>query len=734
MATNSILASVLVKILASTAEFDKGIKASQTALGQFTSAVTKMGAAVGISFAAFQAVGVIKNAIGVIADFEKEMSQVRAITQATDEEFRLLEQSALDLGASTRYTSQQVAELQTEYGRLGFTTSEILAATEATLNLATATGSDLAQAADVAGSTVRAFGLSANETERVTDVMAEAFNKSALGIENFSEAMRYVAPIAAQAGLSIEETSAFLGVLADNGIRGSMAGTSLRKIISDLGGESGTTAEKIQKLADKGLTGADAMSEVGRTAYASLLILAQNTKRTEELTVALDGAAGSAQEAAKIMGDNLAGDIVLLESAYDGLILSFKEGDGVLRDLTQAFTSILNGITSLVRGTSALGLLFKPFIDSLTAPIRALGFLADKLNEGTEAVEDHGEKLRAIESTVQAAFDSGNVEAYIAALDQNINKEEIIAQIRKRQGDEAKKAAEAAAAGVTTTLGLIASAEEELKKYEDSKKNAFTISEIEFFNQKIDETREKLALLNGTIKPLSGFGQQQLSNAQAGLPTDVLDERDRILSTANISGGNKAFEIPPPDADTYIAKLFEIVAARQEAVAKSIEGNKAIGLSEDDLARKQERSRDLALSVGDAFGSMVGDALSGNKTVVQSVLQMVSRLIPKFFAMAIAGTTAGAANTAAPPPVILALAAAGIAGITAIFSKIGHSGGGFGGGGGAAGIATTNVSRIPSMATTGESISFDAKFRLEGPDLAATLSTNDSRTNNRLGG
>jgi TP901 family phage tail tape measure protein len=274
MASSTILAKMSVLISAQTAEFGKALERSQAQLNQFSGSVKKMAAGVGVAFGAFEAFSVVKSAVNSIIEFEHTLSTVKAITGATGKEFQQLKKSALDLGASTKYTATQVAELQVEYGRLGFTTKEILAATSATLDLATATGSDLAKSADVAGSTVRGFGLNAEETRRVVDVMAESFNKSALGLENFSEAMKYVAPVAAQAGLSVEETTAMLGTLADAGIRGSMAGTSLRKIISDLGGETGTLSEKLKKLADKGLTGAQAMDEVGRTAYASLLVLA----------------------------------------------------------------------------------------------------------------------------------------------------------------------------------------------------------------------------------------------------------------------------------------------------------------------------------------------------------------------------------------------------------------------------------------------------------------------------
>jgi hypothetical protein len=466
MASN-VLAKMAVLISAQTAEFNKAMAASSGQLNKFQTTalnVNKTLASVGVGFGLYQVVGIIQSAIGTIKDFEAGMSEVKAITGATTKEFNDLRNSALDLGKSTRYTAQQVAGLQLEYGRLGFSTKEILAASKATLSLATATGEDLAKSADVAGSTIRGFGLSATETLRVVDVMAESFNKSALSLENFSEAMKYVAPVAAQAGLSVEETTALLGTLADAGIRGSQAGTSLRKIISDLGGESGTLAQKLQKLADKGLTGAEAMSEVGRTAYASLLVLAKNTEKTDALTTSLNNAAGAAKKAADIMSDNLAGDLTKLSSAYDAAVLSGSGFTDSMRDIVQAATTLINVFSS--ENNSVVKFLQKlvDYTPNIVTLSRAINFLAEKFGLVGDSAEDQTSKLKAIENTVKAAFDSGNVDAYIRALDTNIYKEEIIAEIRRRQSDEVIKGVEAQAKAQVKGNGYAADSLEALRK------------------------------------------------------------------------------------------------------------------------------------------------------------------------------------------------------------------------------------------------------------------------------
>jgi hypothetical protein len=513
MATSNVLAKMAVLISAQTAEFNKALQQSESRLSQFgktTQGISKSLAGFGIGLGVSELIQVIGSGINTIKDFERTMSTVKAITGATTEEFNALKKSALALGASTRYTSKEVAELQIEYGRLGFTTKEILAATAATLDLATATGSDLAKSADVAGSTVRGFGLSADETRRVVDVMAESFNKSALGIENFSEAMKYVAPIAAQAGLSVEETTAILGTLADSGIRGSMAGTSLRKIISDLGTESGDLSTRLEKLAAKGLTGADAMDEVGRTAYASLLILAKNTDKTRELTNALNYSAGAGKKAAQVMGDNLAGDITMLSSAYDGLVLSMSQGAGVLREVVQEMTQLLNALTNGNGGFSTFVENWIRFVSipqrTILSGVTGLIQLITGANEANAALKENERTTQLIEEHVKQAWKSGieYLDVYIESLKGVPHEYEIIKAILKKFQDEQEKStASVVSEKEVTTLGT-------LKAKLDALNKSFENTDV--INKKaLASTGSQILSIQKQIETLEQFRKSQLT-------------------------------------------------------------------------------------------------------------------------------------------------------------------------------------------------------------------------------
>ncbi len=261
----------------------------------------------------------------VFKNFEAEMSKVQAVSGATAEEFEMLSKNARELGKQTMFSATEVAQLQTEFAKLGFTAKQIEGVTESTLNLAQASGSDLARSAEVAGATLRGFGLDVSQTGRVTDVMAKSFSSSALDMEAFAEAMKMVAPIASSAEISLEKTSAMLAVLANNGIKGSMAGTMLRRIISEMETSGKSTAEAIKELADRGLDLGGAMDEVGQRAQSGLLKLVENTDLLAELNTEFENAEGSAKEMADIMGDTAFGSSKRLESAMSELGISIGE-------------------------------------------------------------------------------------------------------------------------------------------------------------------------------------------------------------------------------------------------------------------------------------------------------------------------------------------------------------------------------------------------------------------------
>ena len=355
------LADLLFRISADTKKFDRGMAKTKKKVGGMTKAVSQFKNMLIGAFSIRIVAGFFKKIINLNKTFEKTMSGVRAISGATGAEFKKLEESAKDLGSTTSRTASQVAQLQTEYAKLGFTTGEILAASAATIQLSEATGEDLAQAAESAGANIRAFGLYASQTQMVVDLMAKAFTSSALNLERWTESMGYVAPIAKAAGRSIQLTAAALSIMADAGIHGSRAGTALKRIFEETAESGKPFAESLRDLAEKGITLANAEDEVGRRAMAALLILADNVDKLDELKIAYDDAAGSAQTMADIQMDNFEGSTLRMTSAIEGLILQAKQANTALKTMIDWFVDILNIQAKFVKmGFNVSDIIMKP--------------------------------------------------------------------------------------------------------------------------------------------------------------------------------------------------------------------------------------------------------------------------------------------------------------------------------------------------------------------------------------
>ena len=244
------------------------------------------------------------------------------------------------------------------------------------MNLAQASGSDLARSAEVAGATLRGFGLDVNQTTRVTDVMAKSFASSALDIESFAEGMKNVAPTAKSAGISLEQTTAMMAILANAGVKGSKAGTQLRRIISEIETSGKSTSTALKDLSEKGLDLGGAMDEVGRQAQTALITLVDNIDGISKLDEEFANASGSAKEMADIMDMTSAGASKALGSAVEGLAIEFGglisvALTPVIKKLTQFATFVNNLPDGLKR--------FIAIVAGLAAAIGPLVFVAGSL-------------------------------------------------------------------------------------------------------------------------------------------------------------------------------------------------------------------------------------------------------------------------------------------------------------------------------------------------------------------
>jgi len=315
-------------------------------------------------------------AIKQFATFEQSMAKVQAVSGATAKEFEMLTAKALELGRSTIFTAQEVANLELQYSKLGFSAGEIDKITKATLDLALVTGEDLARSAEVAGSTLRGFNLDASEMPRVVDVMAKAFTSSALDLEKFQVSISKIAPIAAATGRSIEEVTAAESVLADTGIEASIIGTSLRKIFGDLAKEGMTYKEAMDQIRNSTAPVVTATKLFDIRAAAAAVSLAFQDEKLNRLLETYKNAGGTTEELSKIMNDTLMVDLKELQSAVQGLGIKFGEVlSPAIRSITDAFTTLAQKIGDLPKPIKIAIAVLGGFLIAIPPIIAMLGQL-----------------------------------------------------------------------------------------------------------------------------------------------------------------------------------------------------------------------------------------------------------------------------------------------------------------------------------------------------------------------
>ena len=275
--------------------------------------------------------------ISQAADFESAMARVNAVAfsgggrnkEEDAKYFKELEKQARQLGRDTQFTAMQAANSQENLARAGFSANEIISAMPGLLAMAAAEGMDLANAADIAASTLRGFKLSADQSGRVADVLAQASAASNTSIAALGESMKYVAPVAANVGASIEEVSAALGIMANNGIKGSEGGTALRNAYLRLSQEPKAVAEALQKLGIASRTAQGDMRQLPD-------IMLELSKKMKDM-----GEADKVKYLANIFGVRAVSGMMaymdgVLNGSFDKLYRLEKESTGVLQAVTNA--------------------------------------------------------------------------------------------------------------------------------------------------------------------------------------------------------------------------------------------------------------------------------------------------------------------------------------------------------------------------------------------------------------
>ena len=309
------------------------------------------------AFAAIVGGSALRAVITNFADFEKTMSEVKAVTSATQGQMMSMSTAARELGATTQFSAAQAAAGMAFLGRAGFDTNEILQTIRPSLDLAAASNIDLARSADIVSNVMQSFNARASESQRYVDVLANVTRNANTDMEQLAEAMKMVAPVAANMDISVEETAAAIGALSDAGLQATVAGTGLRRVLSELANPSEELKSMMQgmsieadgftavmaKLAQQNITAGEALTLFGERGGPAFLVLQDGILKVAELTEKLQHSKGAAEEMARASQDNLTGAFKDLKSAASELAITI--GQGVLgrglRDLVEGMTHVI---------------------------------------------------------------------------------------------------------------------------------------------------------------------------------------------------------------------------------------------------------------------------------------------------------------------------------------------------------------------------------------------------------
>ncbi|MDU4434475.1 MAG: phage tail tape measure protein [Pluralibacter gergoviae] len=394
--------------LAATTRAQAGYKQAKETAGKLRS--NGMGMTLGAAAAGYAGGSFLAPAVG----FDEEMSRVQALTRLNKDSTQLaaLREQAKKLGAETAFTTRDAASGQAFLAMAGFTPQAIQSALPGVLNMALAGGMDLGESADIGSNILSQFTLPAGEMDRVSDVLTAAFTRTNTDLRNLGDTMKYAGPVASKLGISLEEAAGMAGILANNGLRGSDAGTAMRASLSRLASPTAGAAKALKQL---GVSVADSSGKMrpvetilsdlykatskfgqvdqvgffkdiaGEEAFVGLqtLVAGAGSGALQKLIGELKGAKGEADAVAKKMADNLGGDLKNLDSAWEGFRIQVEEtADGPLRKLTQGLSDVITAVSEWVKVNPRLAqtlLLVTGSVLTLTAALGAASLAAGLL-------------------------------------------------------------------------------------------------------------------------------------------------------------------------------------------------------------------------------------------------------------------------------------------------------------------------------------------------------------------
>lgn len=422
---------IAAKIALDHSDFDAGLQQASRSADTFGGKVksgfataAKLGGAA-LAAATGAVIGFGASAVKTGMDFDASMSNVAAISGATGSDLEALRDKAQEMGATTQFSASEAADAMGYMAMAGWKTGDMLDGISGIMSLAAASGEDLATTSDIVTDALTAFGLSAKDSGHFADILAAASSNANTNVSMLGESFKYVAPVAGSMGYSAEDVSVALGLMANSGIKASQAGTALRTLMTNMAkptknmavamatlgvsltDEEGNMKSLQEVMLDlrKGFAGLSeaekanvAASLAGKEGMSGLLAIVNSSDADfNKLTEAIYNSNGAAAEMERVMNDNLAGDIKILKSAFEGLQIAISD------ELSPTFREFVQfGADGLSRLTEA----FKE--GGLTEAVNVFGEL---LSEGLQMIVDGFPMAVEVGAQILGAIASGIAQA-----------------------------------------------------------------------------------------------------------------------------------------------------------------------------------------------------------------------------------------------------------------------------------------------------------------------------------
>ena len=588
----------------------------------------------------------ISSSINTMKEFESANSELASVLGKSVGEISGLTEAALELGKRTSFTAAEVTSLQTALARLGFTEGQIAAMQEPVLKFAAAVGTDLSSAADFSGAALRSFGLKASDAKDLLDLMAASTSKSALSFSKLQTSISVVGPVANAFGLSARDTVAMLGVLSNAGFDASSAATALRNILLNLTDSNGKLAQglghtastmpeiidALQELKDRGVDLNETLDMTDKRSVAAFNALIAGAGDVRELYDALGDCNGALDQMYNTMTDNLEGAIKRVGSAWEDLVLQFRNSTGVLKNVFDRFARGLNVFSNMEKGmsrrdarTAALG---DAFIGSGTLKtLEDYDRAIDNLNAKEKKSAADRKALRVLEYARNKIW-LEQMNSAVAAF----GEEEVA--VTDLAGAE-NAAGNAAGGSSDKHKGLT----EAIQDYNKSVERAVQLNQ-ELGYKQTDEVARLEAMRSGLTSLINKYGTESAAVQQL-----IKDYKD--LLTARRGSGAVAVDTSGVPSVSGAAQVMGKKTAKPGLVGTDLKKfNKETGKAMTQTEALQTTVGALSGVFRDLAGA-VGESAAAWLEWGSNLLSAIAQALPQLTALFIKQNAAATANTAA---------------------------------------------------------------------------------------